>query len=83
MKALANYWFTTRTGTIGVVVGQDDFTAECKGYIGVVDGHNQQADIQAILDYGTPVSVPVLEEIIQALMPKARRMYGRHNTGNH
>lgn len=70
MKTLRDYWFTTMNGTIGVVIGEDKLTGERKGYIGMAGGHNQQADIEVILEYGSPISIPILQEILQALMPQ-------------
>ena len=57
-------------GTIGIVVGEDEFTHERKAYIHIVSGGNQKADEQDIMDNGSPIYSAVLEEIIKTMVKK-------------
>ncbi len=61
MKEIKTFWFTNSTGVIGVVVGEDEVTAERKAYIGISSGGNERADTEMIKNYGSPVSQAFLQ----------------------
>ncbi len=66
MKRLRTFWFTSKK-TVGIVVGEDTITRERKAYIGVVRGFNEKADEREIAEWGSPVNVRYLEEIVTLL----------------
>ena len=63
MKVIDSMWFTTVQGHMGIVVGENEM-GERKLYAGVVSGLNQEADEQALLDWGSKVNIPMLEGLI-------------------
>ena len=50
-------------GHMGIVLGENEM-GERKLYAGVVSGLNQEADEQALLDWGSKVNIPMLEGLI-------------------
>lgn len=67
MKVTGAYWFSSMTGTCGIVVGEDERTGEKKGYIGIVNGQDEKADVDRIRQSGSPVSAAVMREIAEKL----------------
>jgi hypothetical protein len=72
MKVKGAYWFSGMNFHIGIVVGEDEFTKEHKGYISTVPGLNEAEDMQHIADLGSPVSPAVMAEIGRYLSWPAR-----------
>ena len=73
MKVLADYWFSDmRGGTVGIVVGEDEVTAERKAYIGAVEGYNQAVDKESILDGGQKLPLSFLEGLVKQLKAKKK-----------
>lgn len=61
-------WFTTGSQTVGIVYGQDEFTAERKAYIKKVIGEDEQEDIEDICNRGCrilPIEVKELNDFFQ------------------
>ncbi len=56
MRVVDSLWFTNNKGTVGIVIIEEDVTGERRAYIGIVDGYNQEADTQSIIDWGNPFS---------------------------
>ncbi len=48
-------WFTGSTGTIGVVMAEDEHTGEIKFYMGAAQGLNERIDINLIANSGAPI----------------------------
>lgn len=67
MKVTGTYWFSSMTGTCGIVVGEDERTGEKKGYIGIVLGQDEEADTVLLKTRGSPVSAAVMSEIAKKL----------------
>lgn len=63
MKDLKTFWFTSTT-TFGIVIGDDEFTGKRKGYIGNASGRDEAADEKFILEWGSPINLDLLEEIV-------------------
>lgn len=70
MKVLRSFWFSHmgETGTIGIVVGEDELTKERKAYLGTVSGNSEQMDTALILARGSPLSQETLQDILQLLI---------------
>ena len=64
MKNPRTFWFTSATTTFGIVIGDDEFTGKRKGYIGVASGLNEGVDEKYIMDWGSPINLALLEEIV-------------------
>lgn len=58
-------WFNTKGGTIGIVVINNGF--QNKAYIKVVNGEDEQYDIQDIIDWGSTLPLNTLKYIIDKL----------------
>ncbi len=69
MKVIDSMWFNTVYGNFGFVVGEND-TGERKLYTGIVGGHDQKADEQAILSWGSKVNISLLEVLIAKVKKK-------------
>ncbi len=69
MKVVDSLWFTNNKGTVGIVTIEEDVTGDRKAYIGIGDGHNQEADTQSIVDWGNPLSISALGRITSQLSP--------------
>jgi len=69
MKVLWTYWFSAVSGTIGVVIGEDEITGDMEAYIGLAAGVNQETDTEMLRKWGTPLSPAVLQEIVARLKP--------------
>ena len=59
---IGTYWFSiqgplemNQQWCVGLVVTEDPKTKERRGFIGAAVGHDQKADVQSILDWGSPV----------------------------
>ncbi len=63
MKVIDSIWFSTIQGHFGFVIGENE-RGERKLYAGVVSGLDQQADEQAILDWGNKVNIGMMEGLI-------------------
>ena len=72
MRPIHVYWFTCMTGTIGVVVGEDNVTKEKKAYIGVAAGFDQDADTKTVMELGAPLSLGWLLEMAYYLKPQKK-----------
>jgi len=62
MKIVGTYWFTGINFNIGIVIGENEI-GEKKAYIKTVSGFYEDVDTRDVLEYGTPMSVGILEEI--------------------
>jgi len=75
MKLVQVYWFTSGK-TTGIVIGQDEVTGKCKGYIGTAAGANELSDATHILEYGSPVDplmlIAILCQLYNFSLPKSR-----------
>lgn len=63
MKAIDSIWFSTRRGYCGLVVGENEM-GERKIYAGVASGHDQRADEEEILAWGSKVNIRMLTDLI-------------------
>lgn len=63
MKVIDSMWCSTSMGVFGLVVGENK-RGERKLYGGIVSGFDQKTDEQAILDWGSKVSLILLEGLI-------------------
>lgn len=70
MRMVDSIWFNTRQGHFGFVIGEDETTGERNLYGGVVSGFCQAADEQELLDWGTKVSVSIMESLIAKIKAK-------------
>jgi hypothetical protein len=48
-------WFNGGTGTIGVIMAEDEHNGEIKFYMGAAQGLNEQIDINLIANSGAPI----------------------------
>lgn len=55
-ELMAHAWIAGKD-TIGVVIVRDSITEKYKGYIGVVSGVNEEADLEWVRTYGTKLSL--------------------------
>lgn len=53
MKVIETLWFTNFTGTCGIALGKEDITGDPVAYIGVVEGKDEKADTESIINLGT------------------------------
>ena len=67
MKVLESLWFANSTGTVGIVIGEDEMTKKRKAYIGVAEGITEELDINSISQLGSPLSLECVKNI-HALM---------------
>lgn len=67
MKEIRTFWFSSLTGVVGIVVGEDEVTGERKAYIGTTSGINERADTETIKRYGSPVSQAVLQDMMMLM----------------
>ena len=70
MKAVDSMWFTTRQGSFGFVVGENEM-GERKLYAGVSRGDDQEADEQEIMSWGNKVNLDMMEHLITRAKTKA------------
>lgn len=70
MKIKQAYWFSTMVGTIGIIVGEDEYTGKRKGYIGNAAGYDEEADTKHIAERGSPVIAGHIGEIADYLRGK-------------
>jgi hypothetical protein len=61
-------WFTTSRGDcIGIILAKDEVTKKKKAYIGAGDGESEEEDVQIIKDWGSPLYLQKLKEIVAYL----------------
>lgn len=65
MKATNVKWFSSLTGQIGIVLGEDDVTKEKKAYIGKVDGLSEGQDIHKIMELGAKFPAEIAELLMK------------------
>lgn len=73
MKITLDYWFNTRRGSAGIVVGVDEQTGEAKAYIGVASGVDYEGDKQEVVRWGGKLRLAVLDEIRALLAPPTEK----------
>jgi hypothetical protein len=72
MKILDDVWFASfQFGAIGIVIGEDDVTGECKAYVGAGEGVSREDDIQSISTYGAKLTPEIAAKIASLLNPPA------------
>lgn len=59
--------------SIGLVVCEDEFTGQRRGYMGIGSGQDWKADIQRIKDWGSPVNLAFAEQIVDSLKEKPQQ----------
>lgn len=62
MRIIDAIWFSSFTGTMGIVVIENE-TGERKAYIGHAAGLNERDDMQHIADHGAPIYAETLRRI--------------------
>lgn len=70
MKVIETLWFSNIFGCVGVVVVEEDITADRKAYIGAAPGFNENADIDAIISDGNPFSLETIKRLQRLLTKK-------------
>lgn len=67
-KIIKATWFTQEISPyfFGVVITQPE-VGNKRAYIGTAHGINEEVDKKYIVEHGARLSIPVLEEILQAL----------------
>ena len=78
MKIVETLYFTTRRGTVGLVIIEEDNTHDRKGYIGVVEGKSEVVDREELLAWGHKFSLSTAEDIARRL---ARPVVGYYCKG--
>lgn len=73
MKYLRDYWFSTMTGTIGIVVGEDEHTGERKAYIDRAGGYDQEADKKSVAENGQRLHPSFLRSLLSVLEPAKKK----------
>ncbi|GAI63792.1 unnamed protein product [marine sediment metagenome] len=63
MKVIDSYWFNTRQGSFGFVLGENEMGKRTL-YAGVASGLDQKADEQEILSWGNKVNIGMIESLI-------------------
>lgn len=76
MKNVDSVWFTSPSGHVGIVTGEDEFTRKRKAYIGVGHGHNQDVDTFHLLEWGAPLPLEALEGLVAYLKEGTREFFG-------
>jgi hypothetical protein len=69
MKVIEAIWFSTLQGTVGIVVGEDEYSGARKAYLGIGLGFDESQDVAMIKSLGTKLSLGVLDRI-RALLIK-------------
>lgn len=72
MKIIDTFWFTSFSGTIGIVVIENEVN-ECKAYIGMAAGIDESAEANHISKWGAPMPYDVFHRIL-SLMANAPDM---------
>ena len=67
MKIIESLWFTSTTGVVGIVVGEDDITKKRKAYIGLASGIDQKADTEHIAKQGGRFSLDAAKKLVYLL----------------
>jgi len=66
-KVVHHVWFG---GTIGIVIVEDEYTKERRGYIGMGYGDDADADIKHIKERGSVVTLSMLKDVVKELEKK-------------
>jgi len=76
MKPIRKNWITLRNGKVfGIIVGEDERTKERKAYFHEVSGLDEEADTKKVLQMGSPITVTLLEDIMDALQSRPKQLY--------
>jgi len=67
MKIFNKYWFSTSSGAIGIVTGEDQYTKIKKAYIKVVAGLDENYDAKDVMENGSPVPDRIITDILRDL----------------
>lgn len=67
MKVIDRIWFSNMKGTCGIVVIEEDNTHDRKGYIGVVEGKDEDLDTEDLLSWGLSFSLGTAERLAATL----------------
>ena len=67
MKTIDATWFTTLSGTVGIVVADDEVTGKRKAYSGIVSGLDEKHDTERVKCYGVELSLPILRSLVAIL----------------
>ena len=67
MKIIETLWFADEIGSIGIVIGEDDYTKKRKAYIGSCSGGDEEADSRHIAAHGSPVMVAQASRLLELL----------------
>ncbi len=67
MKTITAIWFTNPSGTVGIVVVENEVTGERKVYVGAASGLDEKADTKYIMEFGSKVTLPVLRGLVALL----------------
>ena len=70
MKIFNKYWFSTSSGFIGIVTGEDQYTKIKKAYIKVVTGADENYDAKDVMENGSPVPLRIITDILRDLKMK-------------
>jgi hypothetical protein len=54
MKAINCTWFNNSRGSIGVVLAENEYGQ--RAYISSVSGHDEQADVKLVMEWGSSLS---------------------------
>ena len=73
MKITYDYWFSGMAALVGIVVGEDEITGECKAYIGVASGIDQEVDAKIVAQRGAKLPLAILDEIRALLAPPGEK----------
>jgi len=67
VKIIETLWFSGMKGTVGLVIIEEDYTHDRKGYIGVVDGQSEAVDSEELVAFGSKFSLRAAEYIAKKL----------------
>ena len=67
MNIFNKYWFSTSSGAIGIVTGEDQYTKIKKAYIKVVAGLDENYDAKDVMENGSPVPDRIITDILRDL----------------
>ncbi|KKL94298.1 hypothetical protein LCGC14_1866070 [marine sediment metagenome] len=70
MKVIDVVWFTSQYGNSGIALVEDKLTKKRKLLAGSVSGLNQEMDEKILIDWGSKVSIPMLQALIDKVPKK-------------
>lgn len=72
MKVIEKIWISAPSGTVGIVVIEDEITKQNKAYIAPVLAGNEDVDTKYVAEHGQKLTVEILQRLMFHLNPNFR-----------